>query len=146
MSEELRDLYQKLVIDHARRPRNFCRPQGTGRTAEGNNPLCGDRIAIHLVLAGEMVEEIGFTGEGCAISIASASLMTCAMKNKTRAEAEALFERVQAMFAGSGQPDGMGDLAAFSGVRQFPARVKCAALAWHALRSALRGESAVSTE
>ena len=146
MSEELRDLYQKLVIDHARHPRNFCRPQGAGRTAEGNNPLCGDRIAIHLVLAGEMVEEIGFTGEGCAISIASASLMTCAMKNKTRAEAEALFERVQAMLAGSGQPDGMGDLAALSGVRQFPARVKCAALAWHALLSALRGEGAVSTE
>ena len=146
MSEELRDLYQKLVIDHARRPRNFCRPQGAGRTAEGNNPLCGDRIAIHLVLAGEMVEEIGFTGEGCAISIASASLMTCAMKSKTCAEAEALFERVQAMLAGSGQPDGMGDLAALSGVRQFPARVKCAALAWHALLSALRGEGAVSTE
>jgi len=151
VNHELRDLYQEVVIDHSRKPRNFRRPEGANRSAEGMNPLCGDEIKVHLRLAGDVIEEIGFEGAGCAISKASASLMTSALKNKTKAEAEALFERVHSMISEGPRskvdPQELGKLAVLSGVWEFPARVKCATLAWHTLRSALdRADAPVSTE
>jgi nitrogen fixation NifU-like protein len=151
VSSELRDLYQEVVIDHSRKPRNFRKPEGANRSAEGFNPLCGDEIKLYLKLSGDVIEDIGFEGDGCAISKASASLMTSALKKKTKAEAEALFERVHSMLSegpsGKVDPEELGKLAVLSGVWEFPARVKCATLAWHTLRSALDGSSApVSTE
>jgi nitrogen fixation NifU-like protein len=149
MSSELRDLYQDVVVDHSRKPRNFHKPEGTNRSAEGLNPLCGDQITLYLKMAGDVIEDIGFEGVGCAISKASASLMTTALKKKTKAETEALFEKVHSMLTeGPGSSvEELGKLAALSGVWEFPARVKCATLAWHALRSALDGDGKpVSTE
>ena len=150
MNHELRDLYQEVVIDHSRKPRNFRRPEGANRSAEGMNPLCGDEIKVHLRLAGDVIEEIGFEGAGCAISKASASLMTTALKSKTKAEAEALFQRVHSMLTlgpGNVHLEELGKLAALSGVWEFPARVKCASLGWHTMRSALDGAvTRVSTE
>ena len=151
MSPDLRDLYQEVVIDHSKKPRNFRKPEGANRSAEGINPLCGDQITLYLKLSGDVIEDIGFQGAGCAISKASASLMTSALKNKTKAEAEALFERVHSMISEGPRsnidPQEMGKLAVLSGVWEFPSRVKCATLAWHTLRSALDGAAApVSTE
>jgi len=151
MSSELRDLYQEVVIDHSKKPRNFRKLEGANRSAEGINPLCGDQITLYLKLAGDVIEDIGFQGAGCAISKASASLMTSALKNKTKAEAEALFESVHSMISQGPRskvdPQELGKLAVLSGVWEFPARVKCATLAWHTLRSALDGAGApVSTE
>ncbi len=151
MKSELRDLYQEVVIDHSKKPRNFRKPEGANRSAEGINPLCGDEITVYLKLAGDVIEDIGFQGAGCAISKASASLMTAALKNKTKAEAEALFQRVHSMVSEGPKskvdPEELGKLAVLSGVWEFPARVKCATLAWHTLRSALEGSAApVSTE
>ncbi len=151
MKSELRDLYQEVVIDHSKKPRNFRKPEGANRSAEGMNPLCGDEITVYLKLAGDVIEDIGFQGAGCAISKASASLMTAALKNKTKAEAEALFQRVHSMVSEGPKskvdPEELGKLAVLSGVWEFPARVKCATLAWHTLRSALEGSAApVSTE
>jgi nitrogen fixation NifU-like protein len=150
MSEGLRDLYQEVVLDHGRKPRNFHKPEGANRRADGVNPLCGDQITVYLKLAGDAIEDIGFEGAGCAISKASASMMTAALKNKTRAEAEALFEQVHAMLTeGPDKVDleKLGKISALSGVWEFPARVKCASLAWHTLRSALDGAATpVSTE
>ncbi|HZR09253.1 MAG TPA: SUF system NifU family Fe-S cluster assembly protein [Myxococcales bacterium] len=150
MSEGLRDLYQEVVLDHGRKPRNFRKPEGANRRAEGVNPLCGDQITVYLTLVGDRIEDIGFEGVGCAISKASASMMTGAVKNRTRAEVEALFEQVHAMLTeGPDKVDlgKLGKISALSGVWEFPARVKCASLAWHTLRSALDGASTpVSTE
>jgi nitrogen fixation NifU-like protein len=151
VSSELRDLYQEVVIDHSKKPRNFRKPEGANRSAEGVNPLCGDEITLYVKLSGDVIEDIGFQGAGCAISKASASLMTAAVKKKTKAEAEALFERVHSMLSegpsGKVDPEELGKLAVLSGVWEFPARVKCASLAWHTLRSALDGSGApVSTE
>jgi len=151
VKSELRDLYQEVVIDHSKKPRNFRKPEGANRSAEGINPLCGDQITLYLKLADDVIEDIGFQGAGCAISKASASLMTSALKNKTKAEAEALFERVHSMISEGPRskvdPQELGKLAVLSGVWEFPARVKCATLAWHTLRSALDGADApASTE
>lgn len=148
MSEGLRDLYQEVVLDHGRNPRNFHKVEGANLRAEGINPLCGDEITVYVKVAGDVIEDIGFEGAGCAISKASASMMTAAVKRKTRAEAEALFQRVHAMLTGGKvNPDELGKIAALSGVSAYPARVKCASLAWHTLRSALQGTGAkVSTE
>jgi nitrogen fixation protein NifU and related proteins len=151
VSSELRDLYQEVVIDHSRKPRNFRKPEGANRTAEGINPLCGDEITVYLKLSGDVIEDIGFQGAGCAISKASASLMTAALKKKSKAEAEALFGRVHSMISEGPRskvdPQELGKLAVLSGVWEFPARVKCATLAWHTLRSALDGRDLpVSTE
>jgi nitrogen fixation NifU-like protein len=151
VKSELRDLYQEVVIDHSKKPRNFRKPEGANRSAEGLNPLCGDEITVYLRLSGDVIEDIGFQGAGCAISKASASLMTAALKNKSKAEAEALFQRVHSMVSegpkSSVNPEELGKLAVLSGVWEFPARVKCATLAWHTLRSALDGSGApVSTE
>lgn len=151
MIGELQDLYQEVVIDHSKRPRNFRKVEDATRAVEGYNPLCGDQLTLYVKLVGGVIEDIGFHGEGCAISKASASLMTEALKGKTQEEALALFGRVHSLLTdgpkGEVKPEDVGKLAALSGVWEFPMRVKCATLAWHTLRSALeaRGEQ-VSTE
>lgn len=145
---ELNDLYQELIIDHSKRPRNFHRLQDPKHTAQGYNPLCGDKITLDLKVANDHIDEIAFQGSGCAISTASASLMTESVKGKTRQEAEVLFDKFHNLIT-SDKPaaSGIGKLAVFSGVREFPARVKCATLAWHTLRAALQETDApVSTE
>ena len=144
MNSELRDLYQEVVIDHSKRPRNFRKLEGATRTAEGFNPLCGDQLTLYVKLADGVIEDIAFQGSGCAISKASASLMTAALKGKKQEEAVALFERVHVMLTegpnGAVKLEDVGKLAALSGVWEFPMRVKCATLAWHTLRSALEGK------
>ena len=151
MNGELRDLYQEVVIDHSKQPRNFRKVEGATRTAEGFNPLCGDQLTLYVKLANGVIEDIGFQGTGCAISKASASLMTAALKGKKQDEALALFKRVHVLLTdgpnGEVKPEEVGKLAALSGVWEFPMRVKCATLAWHTLRSALEGKGdGVSTE
>lgn len=145
---DLSELYQQVILDHNRHPRNFGRPQGTNRTAEGNNPLCGDRINVFVALEGDAIKDIGFQmppGAGCAISKASASVMTTAVKGKSVTEAESLFQAFRDMLAGG--PVAPGKLAAFGGVRAFPSRIKCANLAWHALHAALQNQAEpVTTE
>jgi len=148
---DLRELYQQVVLDHNRSPRNFRTIPDATRTVEGTNPLCGDQITLYVVLDGDVIQDVAFTGSGCAISQASASLMTAAVKGKRREEAEALFRAFHAMVTGGpvNEPDTktLGKLAALGGVRQFPARVKCANLAWHTLHEALHGSGdPVSTE
>ena len=144
----LQDLYQEVILDHNRRPRNFRVLEG-GRKAEGFNPLCGDRLTVYLRVDDGVISDVGFQGSGCAISKASASLMTESMKGRSVGEATALFNRFQQMItAQPGSPvDHLGKLAALAGVRQFPIRVKCASLAWHTLRAALDArDEVVSTE
>lgn len=146
---ELQDLYQEILLDHYKRPRNFGPLPGADGDAEGHNPLCGDRVHVHVKLDGDRLDEIRFEGSGCAISTASASMMTEAVRGKTRAEAEALYERFHDVVTGAaaGDDEALGELAALSGVREFPMRVKCATLAWHTLRAALEGGARrVSTE
>jgi nitrogen fixation protein NifU and related proteins len=152
MSGELRELYQEVILDHSRKPRNFGEPKGANRRAQGTNPLCGDRATVFLSLDGNVVKDAGFIGSGCSISTASASMMTDAIKGKTKDEVEALFDRFRELITKdpggrSGNGVELGKLAVFSGVGEFPARVKCATLAWHALHAALKGEEQpVSTE
>ena len=152
MESELRNLYQEVILDHNNKPRNFRKIEGANRTAEGYNPLCGDTVTLYLrVSGGGAIEDIGFQGSGCAISKASSSLMTSALKGKTPAEAQEIFKKFHAMVTsppGSAQDTGgLGKLEVFSGVREFPARVKCATLVWHTLRAALDGKAeTVSTE
>ncbi|HEV7515709.1 MAG TPA: SUF system NifU family Fe-S cluster assembly protein [Thermoanaerobaculia bacterium] len=135
----LRDLYQEVILDHNRQPRNFGPLPAADHTAEGSNPLCGDRVKVFLKMQGDVLEEIAFEGAGCAISTASASLMTEALAGKTAAEARALFAQFHEMLTAGdpGDPETLGKLAVFSGVREFPMRVKCATLAWHTLKAAL---------
>ncbi|MGA7953567.1 MAG: SUF system NifU family Fe-S cluster assembly protein [Gloeobacterales cyanobacterium] len=147
---ELRDLYQEVILDHYKRPRNFGPLEGADHKAEGHNPLCGDRVTIYLVMEGDVIRNISFQGSGCAISTASASLMTEILKGKTLAEVETLFGEFHAMLTGDpSQPadPAQGKLAVFSGVREFPARVKCATLSWHTLQAALKEQKEpISTE
>ena len=143
------DLYQELIVDHSRRPRNFRVLDGAARKVQGFNPLCVDEITLEVRLAGDVIEDIAFQGSGCAISTASASLLTETVKGKTRAEARELFEGFRDLVMGHAARAGarLGKLAAFSGVAQYPLRVKCATLAWHALRAAIEGkEEVVTTE
>ena len=146
---DLKELYRDVILDHNRHPRNFGPLQGANHHAEGNNPLCGDRLVLAVRLDGERIEDIRFEGRGCAISTASASLMTEAVKGKDRESARALFEKVHTLLTRQdAAPDPtLGKLAALSGVREFPARVKCASLCWHTLQAALADNHApVSTE
>jgi nitrogen fixation NifU-like protein len=152
---DLRDLYQEVILDHNRQPRNFGPLPGADRTAEGSNPLCGDQVKVFLKLNGDVLEAVAFEGAGCAISTASASLMTEALAGKTTTEARALFDRFHTLLtvgapakpagdAGDAGDDdlrgeALGKLAVFTGVREFPMRVKCATLAWHTLKAALDG-------
>jgi nitrogen fixation protein NifU and related proteins len=149
---DLTELYRELILDHNRQPRNYGRLDPADAHADGHNPLCGDRLSITLRRTGDRVSELRFEGNGCAISMASASLMSEAVMGRTRTEIDALFQRMHGLLTGTADPalvaPEMGKLAALSGVRQFPARVKCASLCWHTLNAALAGSEAVpvSTE
>jgi nitrogen fixation protein NifU and related proteins len=150
---ELNDLYRDVILDHNRRPRNFGGLEPADASVEGFNPLCGDRLTVRLQMRDDKISDIRFEGQGCAISTASASLMTEAVKGKTRADALRLFDRVHQLLTDDGAPpaEELGKLAALSGVREYPARVKCASLCWHTLASALKsaqpqGLPPVSTE
>jgi nitrogen fixation NifU-like protein len=148
---DLRDLYQEVILDHTKRPRNFGKLEGGSLHAEGYNPLCGDKVTVYLQMDGDIVRNIAFEGEGCAISTASASMMTESLKGKTRADAEELFECFHTLVTREKCPvpisQKLGKLAVFAGVREFPMRVKCATLAWHTMNAALHGvEEPVSTE
>jgi nitrogen fixation protein NifU and related proteins len=147
---ELRDLYQEVILDHNRRPRNWGAIDAPDRQADGYNPLCGDKLRLTLRMDADRIDEVKFECAGCAISKASASMMTDLVKGKTIAEAEALVDKLQTMVTAPVEaPEedaSLGKLAVLSGVREFPARVKCATLAWHTLRAALEGEGVASTE
>jgi nitrogen fixation NifU-like protein len=145
---DLSDLYQEVILDHNRRPRNFHVLADASHSAEGYNPLCGDRLTLYLRVAGDTIEDVSFEGAGCAISKASASLMTDAVKGRTTAEAQALFDRFHRMVTTPpDQPiEDMGKLSSLAGVREFPIRVKCASLAWHTLKAAFNSERRTSTE
>ena len=148
MSDDLSDLYQEVILDHNRRPRNFHAIADASHSAEGYNPLCGDRLTLYLKVSGGRIEDVSFEGGGCAISKASASMMTDALKGRTIEEANALFDRFHRMV--TTPPDqaveDMGKLSSLAGVREFPVRVKCASLAWHTLKAAMNDERRTSTE
>ncbi len=153
--DELRELYQEVILDHGRNPRNCRRPEDANRHAHGNNPICGDMLVVHLTVDDSgFICDVAFEGKGCAISIASASLMTETMKGKTEDEARALFDSFHEMCtkddfdlgAANGDEDALERLQVLSGVRQFPMRVKCATLAWHTMSAAMAGEENVTTE
>lgn len=144
---DLRDIYQEVILEHAKAPRNFRELPNPDYKAEGFNPLCGDRCAVSVAMDGRVIKEIAFQGSGCAISRASASMMTQALKGKTKEEAKELFQNFQALVTGRNGHNEMGKLQVFAGVSGFPARVKCATLAWHTLHAALSGErEPVTTE
>jgi nitrogen fixation protein NifU and related proteins len=148
---DLRDLYQEVILEHSKAPRNFRALPDPDRKAEGFNPLCGDHFTVYLQMQGDVIRDVVFQGSGCAISKASASMMTQALKGKTRHDADELFHRFHDVVTGHAPADGaqpeLGKLAVFSGVSEFPTRVKCATLAWHTLQAALEGkQDAVSTE
>lgn len=147
---DLKQLYQEVIVDHNRRPRNFGALADANRSAEGYNPLCGDRLTLAVKLSDDdVIEDIAFEGEGCAISVASASLMTDYLKGQKRAAAEHTFERFRALVTrenGDNAVDELGKLAALGGVRAYPSRVKCATLCWHTLNAALLGENSATTE
>ena len=144
---ELGDLYQEMILEHYKSPRNFGVLEDATRAAHGDNPLCGDKIAVTVRMKGDVIEDLKFKGSGCAISTASASLMTEAVKGRTKAQAGALYEKFHPMVMGTGSAEGVGKLEVFSGVSEFPVRVKCATLAWHTLKAALEGQKdPVSTE
>jgi len=147
---ELSELYQQVILDHNKKPRNFRKLETANHSAEGFNPLCGDQLTIYLNLEDDTVKEVGFEGSGCAISKAAASMMTQAVKGKSKEEAENLFQEFHSMVMGElneeTEENSLGNLKIFAGVREFPVRVKCATLPWHTLHAALHKEALVSTE
>ena len=148
---DLRDLYQETILEHSKSPRNYRKLEAANRTAEGYNPLCGDHFTLYVEVQGDAIRDIGFQGSGCAISKASASMMTQSVKGRSRAEAQQLFRQFQELVTNQASPNGdkdkLGKLTVFSGVSEFPVRVKCATLAWHTLQAALEGtQQPVSTE
>jgi len=147
---ELSDLYQEVILEHNKNPRNFREIEDADQYADGKNPLCGDALRVYVALDGDTVTDVAFKGSGCAISKASASMMTQAVKGKTKAEAEAIFHEFHRMVTGDldieTDENDLGKLKIFAGVLEFPARVKCASLSWHTLNAALHGEDVVSTE
>jgi nitrogen fixation NifU-like protein len=147
---ELRDLYQEVILEHSKAPRNYRQPATTNQKAEGFNPLCGDHFTVYLDVEGDSIRDVGFQGSGCAISKASASMMTQAIKGKSKAEVQKLFDTFHKLVTtgdANGDKNDLGKLAVFSGVSEFPVRVKCATLAWHTLHAALEGkQDTVSTE
>ncbi len=149
MTSEFSDLYQEVILDHCKRPRNHCRLEGANRQAKGYNPLCGDKVTVYLRLEGGRVLDASFEGSGCAISTASASILTETLKGKSVAEVETLFQAFHGLVTGKPVPAGqdLGKLEVFSGVSDYPARVKCATLVWHTMRGAITGtDEPVSTE
>jgi nitrogen fixation NifU-like protein len=147
---ELSELYQQVILDHNKKPRNFRELEGANRTAEGFNPLCGDQLTVYMLLDEGVVRDLSFVGTGCAISKASASMMTQAVKGRTREETLALFEEFHRMVTGEldeeAEENQLGRLKIFAGVRDYPARVKCASLPWHTMHAALEGEDSATTE
>ena len=147
---ELSELYQQVILDHNKKPRNFRKLENANHTADGYNPLCGDQLTIYLDLEDGFVKEVGFEGSGCAISKASASMMTQAVKGKSKEQAESLFQEFHSMVTGDLneeiEENSLGNLKIFAGVREFPVRVKCATLPWHTLHAALNKQEQVSTE
>ena len=147
---ELSDLYQEVILDHNKNPRNFREIEDADQTADGKNPLCGDALRVYVAMDGDKIADVAFKGSGCAISKASASMMTQAVKGKTREEAEAIFDEFHRMVTGDldieTDENHLGKLKIFSGVIEFPARVKCASLSWHTLNAALHGDKTVTTE
>ena len=147
---ELSELYQQVILDHNKKPRNFHKIDAANHTAEGFNPLCGDQLTVYAQLEEGTLKDVSFEGSGCAISKAAASMMTVAVKGKTRQDAETLFNEFHRMVTGDldeeNEPNDLGHLKIFAGVREFPVRVKCASLAWHTLKAALNDQSLVSTE
>ena len=147
MFDDLTELYQQVILDHSKSPRNFHIMEGANRLARGHNPLCGDNVTFYLLLEGDVVKDIAFQGSGCAISKASASILTTILKGKTKDEVKDLFEKVHDMVTTGKVDDQVGKLAVFAGVHKFPARVKCAILPWHAAIAALEGNlEPVTTE
>ncbi len=153
MTDDLRDLYQEVILDHGKNPRNFRAAEDATCLAHGNNPLCGDQLTVFMKIDGEgVVEDVSFVGRGCAISVASASMMTEVLRGKSSSEIERLFSGFHAMCTGAetetgwASDDEMERLQVLSGVRQFPVRVKCATLAWHTMQAALKGDDNVTTE
>lgn len=150
--DELRALYQEVIFDHNKSPRNFGKLDDADHTADGHNPLCGDQLTVYLVMdkVGETISDVQFEGQGCAISTASASIMTTLLKGRTVSEVESYFSSFHSMVTGSGETDDSLDdfekLKVLSGVSEYPSRVKCATLAWHTLKAALNGEKSISTE
>ena len=147
---ELSELYQQVILDHNKKPRNFHKLENANRKAEGYNPLCGDQLNVYLHVEGDQVQDVSFEGSGCAISKASASMMTQAVKGKSKQEAETLFNEFHRMATGEldeeNEPNHLGRLKIFAGVRDFPARVKCATLSWHTMHAALNDARAATTE
>ena len=147
---ELSELYQQVILDHNKKPRNFRKLEAPSHTAEGYNPLCGDHLTVYLNLDADRVADVGFEGSGCAISKASASMMTQAVKGKSKEEAENLFREFHSMVTGElneeTEENSLGNLKIFAGVREFPVRVKCATLPWHTLHAALNKQDQISTE
>ncbi len=147
---EINELYQEVILDHNKNPRNFREIENADKFADGNNPLCGDKIKVYATVEDDVVTDVAFTGSGCAISKASASIMTQTLKGKTIAEAESIFNEFHSMVTGKLDPETdentLGKLKIFAGVLEFPARVKCASLSWHTINAALHGEEEVSTE
>jgi nitrogen fixation protein NifU and related proteins len=146
---DLRELYQDVILEHSKTPRNYRELQSANHKAEGFNPLCGDHFTVYLDLEGDKIQDVTFQGSGCAISKASASMMTQSVKGKSKEDAEKLFKRFHDLVTGAanGDRDSLGKLAVFSGVSEFPVRVKCATLAWHTLQAALEGkQDSVTTE
>ena len=147
---ELSELYQQVILDHNKKPRNFRELEGANRTAEGFNPLCGDQLTVYMLMDEGVVRDLSFVGTGCAISKAAASMMTQAVKGKTREEAQVLFSEFHRMVTGEldeeAEENQLGRLKIFAGVRDYPARVKCASLPWHTMHAALEGEETATTE
>ena len=147
---ELSELYQQVILDHNKKPRNFHKLENANYSAEGYNPLCGDQLTVYVNLDNDQVKDVGFEGSGCAISKASASMMTQAVKGKTKEAVESLFKEFHSMVTGEldeeSEENGLGNLKIFAGVREFPVRVKCASLPWHTLHAALNKKEQVSTE
>ncbi|MFA5083227.1 MAG: SUF system NifU family Fe-S cluster assembly protein [Hydrogenophilaceae bacterium] len=146
MTDELRSLYEEIILEHNRHPRHYPEnPPGSNHHGHGFNPLCNDEVTVHLKVADGVIAEVGFEGAGCAVSMASASMMTEAIQGKTVEEAGRLFERVHALLAGDGAADGVGKLKVLAGVKEFPMRVKCATLPWHTLMAALENRPGTAT-
>jgi len=147
---ELSELYQQVILDHNKKPRNFHKLENANRASEGYNPLCGDQLTVYVQLDGDVIRDVSFEGSGCAISKAAASMMTQSVKGKTRAEAGTLFKEFHGMVTGEldeeATPNSLGRLKIFAGVSEFPARIKCASLSWHTLHAALSGETVTTTE
>lgn len=150
MNKELNELYQQVILDHNKSPRNFGELDGHTHSADGHNPLCGDQITVELIIDNNVITDVKFNGSGCAISKASASIMTTLVKGKTIEEAKELFDKFHTVVTTDPDeiidPESLGKMAVFAGVHQFPARVKCAGLAWHTLKAAIEEKTKASTE